>query len=64
MNSPLALAILKMTTRRVGSEESSVLYSPAERSGPTRLNFASLPSNEPWPIRKTKSMLVRIEFGA
>ena len=47
MNSPLALDMLKTTTRRVGSDESSVLYSDAERSGPTRLNFDSLPSNEP-----------------
>ena len=62
MNSPLALAMLKTTTRRVGSAESSTLYSEAERSGPTRLNFDSLPSNEPWPIRKTNRMLFGVEL--
>ena len=56
MNSPLALAISKTTIRWVGSADSKAWYSTAERSGPTRLNFASL-SKDPWPIRKTKSKL-------
>ena len=36
-----------LPTRRVGSAESSALYSVAGMSGPTRLNFDSLPSNVP-----------------
>src|SRR5262249_30460500 len=65
-NSPLALAILKTTTRRVGSAESSTLYSDAERSGPTKLNFASLPSNDPCPIRNTNNTLFssRCDFSS
>src|SRR5262245_7757907 len=57
INSPLALAMLKTTTRRVGSDESSTLYSDAERSGPTKLNFASFPSNDPCPMRNTNNTL-------
>jgi hypothetical protein len=35
----------------------SAAYSVAERSGPTRLNFAARPSNVPWPMKKTKTVL-------
>src|SRR5215207_3818187 len=56
-NSPLALAMLKTTTRRDGSPPSSSAYSVAAMSGPTRLNLACRPSNVPWPTRKTKTVL-------
>ena len=60
MNSPLALDILKTTTRLVGSADSSALYSEAERSGPIRLNFDSFPSNEPCPIKNKTERCSRL----
>jgi hypothetical protein len=56
-NSPLALDMLMTIIRRVGREESKLLYSDEGRSGPTRLNLDSLPSNEPWPMKNTKTTL-------
>src|SRR6476620_4538848 len=56
-NSPLALDMLITTTRRVGNAESISEYSVAGRSGPTKLNFDALPSEDPCPIKKTKRTL-------
>ena len=51
------LAGAELTTiTRLGKPRSSPDHSPRSMSGPTRLNFASTPSNVPWPIRKTNSM--------
>src|SRR5215204_5091666 len=57
MNSPLALAKLKTTTRRAARSPMRLPYSAAEMSGPTRLNLACAPSNVPWPMKKTKTAL-------
>ena len=53
-NGKLAAVVLT-TTICPGSGFRSAAHSVDERSGPTRLNFASVPSNEPWPISSTNS---------
>ena len=52
MKGELAGAALTTITR-LGKTRSSPDHSARSRSGPTRLNFASTPSNVPWPIRNT-----------
>jgi hypothetical protein len=42
-----------ITISRPGRSRRSAAHSPDSRSGPTRLNLASVPSNVPWPIRTT-----------
>src|SRR3954467_258724 len=43
------------TTMRPGTLFSNVDHSVDSRSGPTRLNFASVPSKVPWPINTMKN---------
>ncbi len=52
--------VVLTTTTRPGTGRSRADQSADSRSGPTRLNFASMPSNVPWPISTTISRSSRV----
>ena len=63
-SAPLELAVLTNTTRSTCSVPSSRAKSSAVRSGPGRLNVATLPSKLPWPMSSTKTSSSDRAFAA
>ena len=56
MNGELAAAELTATTPARQAAQETRPLAQAHVGSPTRLNFASTPSNVPWPSRKTTRM--------
>ena len=51
-------SVVLTTTSRAGTAASIWLQSDAVRSGPTRLNLATSPSNVPWPSSTTSRQVI------